>query len=97
MSQLVVLKNLALYWDTDDKVLHYKDQADMGQLMDSLIHQDGETRVHPPHSYLIKPINAQLRAVLNTSDAIDMKVPKLTLLLQVKIRIYSITSTYQNY
>ena len=85
--QLVVLKNLAAYWDTDDKPLHYKDQADMGQLMESLIHQDGDGapahRLHPPHSYLIKPINAQLRAVLNTNNAIDMKIPKLTLILTV--------------
>lgn len=81
----MVLKNLAVYWDTDTKPLPYKDQADMGQLMDSLIHQDGENslKVKPPHSYLIKPISAQLRAVLNTANAVDMKIPKLTLLLEV--------------
>lgn len=78
----MTLKNLAMYWDTDDKPLVYKDQTDMGQLMDSLIHQE---KLRPPHSYLLKPINASLRAVLNTSDVLDMKVPKLTLMLDVRL------------
>ena len=76
VHKLVSLKNLAMYWNSGVKPSQFKSDDHMRKKMADWIHTDTHEQ---SHQYLLSPISADLKIVLNRDPLPDMNIPKMTL------------------